>query len=169
MSATTTTAKVKPTRGVRRVLLVLLTGADNLSGYPIGRAAAISFASVYNALDRLENAGWITGEFEGQPGARPRRRFYRLTPEGRSLATGLLGLEWHDDDGTCKKVSCPNFGGVWRDCPQTTEGAGDAELERRVARFRGALRRLHDDPAEAARIDAIVADAERAPETEDPS
>jgi hypothetical protein len=38
----------------------------------------------------------------------------------------------------------------------------DAELERRVTRFQGALRRLRDDPAEAARIDALAMDAERA-------
>ena len=35
----------------------------------------------------------------------------------------------------------------------------DAELDRRTAGFRGALRRLRDDPAEATRIDALVADA----------
>jgi RNA polymerase sigma factor (sigma-70 family) len=34
----------------------------------------------------------------------------------------------------------------------------DAELDRRVAGFRGAVRRLREDPAEAARIDAIGAD-----------
>jgi RNA polymerase sigma factor (sigma-70 family) len=35
----------------------------------------------------------------------------------------------------------------------------DAELDRRAARFRGALRRLRDEPAEAIRIDALVTDA----------
>lgn len=40
-------------------------------------------------------------------------------------------------------------------------GLDDAELDRRVSRFQGALRRLRDDPAEAARIDALVTDAER--------
>lgn len=40
-------------------------------------------------------------------------------------------------------------------------GSDDAELDRRVTGFRAALRRMHDDPAEAARIDALVADAER--------
>lgn len=41
-------------------------------------------------------------------------------------------------------------------------GLDDAELDRRVSRFQGALRQLRDDPAEAARIDAIVMDAELA-------
>jgi hypothetical protein len=39
-------------------------------------------------------------------------------------------------------------------------GLDDAELDRRVSRFQGALQQLHDDPAEAARIDALVMDAE---------
>jgi hypothetical protein len=41
-------------------------------------------------------------------------------------------------------------------------GIDDAELDRRVSQFHGALRRLRDDPAEAARIDALVMDAELA-------
>jgi RNA polymerase sigma factor (sigma-70 family) len=36
---------------------------------------------------------------------------------------------------------------------------GDAELDRRAAGFRGALRRLREDPAEATRIDALVTGA----------
>jgi hypothetical protein len=36
----------------------------------------------------------------------------------------------------------------------------DAELDHHVAVFKGALRRLREDPAETARVDAIVADAE---------
>lgn len=39
-------------------------------------------------------------------------------------------------------------------------GLDDAELDRRVIRFRAALGQLRDDPAEAARIDALVMDAE---------
>ncbi len=36
----------------------------------------------------------------------------------------------------------------------------DAELDHHVAAFKGALRRLREDPAEATRVDAIVVDAE---------
>jgi RNA polymerase sigma factor (sigma-70 family) len=39
----------------------------------------------------------------------------------------------------------------------------DAELDRRVAGFRGALRRLREDPAEDTRIDALAADADDGP------
>jgi hypothetical protein len=42
----------------------------------------------------------------------------------------------------------------------------DAGMDRRLDRFRGHLRELRDDPAEAARIDALVAEAER--EEQDP-
>ena len=41
------------------------------------------------------------------------------------------------------------------------DGFDDAELDRRVTGFRDALRRMRVDPAEAARIDALVMDAER--------
>jgi hypothetical protein len=37
----------------------------------------------------------------------------------------------------------------------------DAGMEQRLARFRGRLRELRDNPAEAARIDALVTEAER--------
>jgi hypothetical protein len=40
-------------------------------------------------------------------------------------------------------------------------GFDDAELDRRVTSFQDRLRQLRDDPAEAARIDALVMDAER--------
>jgi DNA-binding CsgD family transcriptional regulator len=40
-------------------------------------------------------------------------------------------------------------------------GIEDAELDQRVAAFKEALRRLRNDPAEAARVDALVLDAER--------
>lgn len=33
------------------------------------------------------------------------------------------------DDGICKKTDCPNFGGVWRDCPQFKEAPGGAGAE----------------------------------------
>jgi hypothetical protein len=37
----------------------------------------------------------------------------------------------------------------------------DAKMDRRLARFRGRLHELRDDPAEAARIDALVTEAEQ--------
>lgn len=41
--------------------------------------------AVYPALYRLEEAGCVKGEWEGEAGGRrgPRRRIYKLTPKGR--------------------------------------------------------------------------------------
>jgi DNA-binding PadR family transcriptional regulator len=78
-------------RSDRRVMLALLSGAANLSGYPLARAAQVGYGRVYVILDRLENAGWAAGEWG--PGAEgKRRRFYRLTADGRTRAMTILGL-----------------------------------------------------------------------------
>lgn len=90
----------------RRVMLVLLTGAPELSGYPISRAGMVSAGGVYITLARLEQAGWVTAEWEPRPMDRAavrlgvelprsdqRRRFYRLTPKGRENALRVLGLK----------------------------------------------------------------------------
>lgn len=79
-------------RSDRRVMLALLSGAANLSGYPLARAAQVGYGRVYVILARLENAGWVTGEW-GTPDAEgKRRRFYRLTGGGRAQAMTVLGL-----------------------------------------------------------------------------
>jgi PadR family transcriptional regulator, regulatory protein PadR len=76
-------------------MLVLLTGAAGLSGYPISRVAMARSVSVYAVLDRLENRGWVIGEWEDRPDGvlGNRRRLYRLTPEGRTAVMELLGLK----------------------------------------------------------------------------
>ena len=85
-------------RSHRRVMLVLLTGASRLSGYPISRAAMTGSGTVYIILARLERLGWVSSEWETPnplPDGQGRRRFYRLTAFGRERAMDLLGL----DDG----------------------------------------------------------------------
>jgi PadR family transcriptional regulator PadR len=79
-------------RSDRRVLLALLSGAANLSGYPLARTAQVRYGRVYVILDRLENAGWVTGQW-GPGEVDKRRRFYRLTDDGRPRAMATLGLE----------------------------------------------------------------------------
>ena len=85
--------EIKPTRATRRVLLVLLTGASNLSGWPIGHISGTGAGSVYVVLARLEREGWVTSCWEERFDGRPRRRFYALTRQGRAKAIGLLGLQ----------------------------------------------------------------------------
>jgi PadR family transcriptional regulator, regulatory protein PadR len=81
-------------RGQRRLLLVFLTGAAELSGYPACRAAQVSSGVFYPMTARLENAGWVTSHWQPDPppGAPARRRFYQLTPEGYAGALRVLGL-----------------------------------------------------------------------------
>ena len=91
------TRDFKWTRGRRRVLLALLADADHMSGYPLSRTAQARSASVYITLDHLEDAGYVTAEWEARDDDKPRRRFYRLTPEGREYAMAVLRLEPHAD------------------------------------------------------------------------
>ncbi len=86
----------KPNRRQRRILLVLMTGAPRLSGYPISRLAQTGTGTVYPTLARLEKLGWAYGEWETPnplPPGNGRRRFYQLTPFGREKVAGLLGME----------------------------------------------------------------------------
>lgn len=81
-------------------MLVLLSGAPRLSGYPISRAAMVGSGSVYLILARLERLGWVTSEWETPDPLPPdcgRRRFYRLTPDGRKQVLEVLGLS--EDEG----------------------------------------------------------------------
>ncbi|MGI5414252.1 PadR family transcriptional regulator [Actinomadura luteofluorescens] len=81
----------------RRVVLALLTGADNLSGYPLARAAQVSAVRVYRVLDRLQDADYVTATWTdvtglGEDGVLRQRRCYRLTSDGRVWAHRTLGL-----------------------------------------------------------------------------
>jgi DNA-binding PadR family transcriptional regulator len=75
----------------KRVLVVLLSDVTNLSGGPLMKLSRTSGPRVYGLLDKLEDAGLVTAEWEVGP--EPRRRFYRLTPDGRTWALNALGLD----------------------------------------------------------------------------
>ncbi|MBB2909360.1 DNA-binding PadR family transcriptional regulator [Streptosporangium becharense] len=82
----------QPTLDVLEVLLRAHWDKVQLHGWAIMKETQRAGPTVYKVLDRLEDAGWIAGEWEeltpDQPG--PRRRFYRLTSEGASAAQALL-------------------------------------------------------------------------------
>lgn len=82
----------QPTLDVLEVLVAAFDGDEKIHGWAIMKKTKRSGPTVYNVLDRLEDARWITGEWEElEPGAnRPRRRFYRLTGEGVPAARALL-------------------------------------------------------------------------------
>lgn len=62
-------------------------------GSQLGSAAELPSGTIHPILARLERAGWVGSRWEEiDPAAtgRPRRRYYRLTPDGRREATAAL-------------------------------------------------------------------------------
>jgi PadR family transcriptional regulator PadR len=58
-----------------------------LSGADIARVTRLKSGTMYPILARLENAGYLASKWEeGDPSilGRPRRRYYRMTPEGEA-------------------------------------------------------------------------------------
>jgi DNA-binding PadR family transcriptional regulator len=56
-----------------------------------------AYGTLYKALDRLERAGYLESRWEepqaAADAARPRRRFYRLTPKGESALAEARAAE----------------------------------------------------------------------------
>ncbi len=79
-------------KGSAELLILSLVEARPRHGYEIsklidGRSGGrlrFHVASLYPLLYRLEERGWIEGRWVEKPGER-RRRFYRLTREGRRV------------------------------------------------------------------------------------
>lgn len=85
-------SKVRLTTPTRIVLDLLLAAADDPPwGYRICSKAGLGSGTVYPILERLEQAGWITGVWEnGQPTDRPRRRLYSMTADGRAAYAAAI-------------------------------------------------------------------------------
>jgi transcriptional regulator len=79
-------------RGSAELLILSLVEARPRHGYEIsklieqrsGGAVRFYVASLYPLLYRLEKRGWIQGRWVEKSGHR-RRRYYRLTPQGRRV------------------------------------------------------------------------------------
>ena len=79
-------------KGSAELLILSLVETRPRHGYELSKliesrsAGRLRFhiASLYPLLYRLEERGWIQGKWIEKPGSR-RRRFYRLTPEGRRI------------------------------------------------------------------------------------
>jgi PadR family transcriptional regulator PadR len=84
--------KMRVTDATLDVLEVLLGPDEELYGLKIAKAIGRPTGSVFPILARLEQFGWAISEWElGDPATRgPRRRFYRLSPEGLTAARSLL-------------------------------------------------------------------------------
>jgi transcriptional regulator len=79
-------------KGSAELLILSLVEARARHGYEISKLieqrsdgrVRFKVASLYPLLYRLEERGWIAGRWIEKPGER-RRRFYRLTAEGRQV------------------------------------------------------------------------------------
>jgi PadR family transcriptional regulator, regulatory protein PadR len=84
-------------RGSAELLILSLVEARPRHGYEIsklielrsGGAVRFHVASLYPLLYRLERQGWIQGRWVEKSGQR-RRRYYRLTRQGRRILTAQL-------------------------------------------------------------------------------
>jgi DNA-binding PadR family transcriptional regulator len=77
-----------------RVLEAFLENpADELSGADVQKRSGLASGTLYPILLRLESAGWFVSRWEAidpVTAGRPRRRFYRLTPNGLTRATEVF-------------------------------------------------------------------------------
>ena len=79
-------------KGSAELMILSLVEARPRHGYEISKliearsegVVRFNVASLYPLLYRLEQRGWIKGRWVEEEGQR-RRRFYRLTPEGRKV------------------------------------------------------------------------------------
>ena len=79
-------------KGSAELMILSLLEARPRHGYEISKlietrsegVVRFNVASLYPLLYRLEQRGWIKGRWVEEEGQR-RRRFYRLTPEGKKV------------------------------------------------------------------------------------
>lgn len=67
--------------------------ADELSGADVQKRTGLASGTLYPILLRLETAGWFVSRWENIDPAsagRPRRRLYRLTPNGLTRASEIF-------------------------------------------------------------------------------
>lgn len=68
--------------------------AEARYGLELMNVVRLKSGTVYQILARLEKAGWLTSEWEDpavhEAERRPRRRLYRLTPEGTEQARRVV-------------------------------------------------------------------------------
>ena len=72
-----------PTQLVLRAMIA--DPAREMYGLEIGRAAELASGTIHPILARLEGCGWLESRWEDldpHDAGRPRRRYYRLTPDG---------------------------------------------------------------------------------------
>ena len=75
-------------------LILQTIGSGYAYGFDIMEITGLPSGTIYPALRRLEKDALIAGSWESKQNAfsqdRPRRRYYRLTPEGKNRLSGAL-------------------------------------------------------------------------------
>ena len=92
-----TSSQLEWKKGSAELLILSLVEARPRHGYEIsklieqrsGGAVRFHVASLYPLLYRLEKRGWLSGRWVEKDGQR-RRRYYRLTSEGRKVLASQL-------------------------------------------------------------------------------
>lgn len=86
--------QLRISRNILRVLKLMIEKPRTpYSGADIAREVGIGSGTLYPLLQRLEIAGWLKSEWEKIDPAkvgRPRRREYKLTGRGQTLAVQAL-------------------------------------------------------------------------------
>lgn len=76
---------MRRTMAARALAAALLADPDAQHwGYALSRQTGIPAGVLYPILTRMRTQNWITAEWAEPNGAYPRRRYYRLTDDGRS-------------------------------------------------------------------------------------
>lgn len=98
-------------KGSTELLTLSLVEERSRHGYEIrkliqersGGVIRLHVASLYPLLYRLETRGWIQGRWVEKPGQR-RRRFYRLTAEGRKVLAAQRSV-WEEFAAAIQRVT----------------------------------------------------------------
>lgn len=98
-------------KGSAELLLLSLVESRPRHGYELGKLIetrsggrlVFHLDSLYPLLYRLEDRGWIRGAWMERPGER-RRRYYRLTPEGRRMLASQRKA-WADFVAAVRRVT----------------------------------------------------------------
>ncbi|MDQ3154298.1 MAG: PadR family transcriptional regulator [Actinomycetota bacterium] len=80
-----------PTQLVLRAMIA--DPAQEMYGLEIGQVAELPSGTIHPILARLERCGWLDSRWEDadpKRAGRPRRRYYRLTPDGVQYAVNAL-------------------------------------------------------------------------------
>jgi len=135
---------------VRMVILGLLAERP-LYGYELkkiieehmGDWTSIAFGSIYFALDKLAEEGYVEKVAIEQTGSRPSRGVYQVTKSGRDEFLRLLRVSWQNIDRDYYEIDICLF---FLDRLSQSEVKG--YLRARLARLEGALHDLQTHEAE---------------------